>query len=84
MLAENNPNDKPTPICGAYNLPFRMCVTYFRYLFNHPYNTACKVLLKRRRRGASLVVLWLRLCAPNVGGVGSIPGRGTKIPHAMW
>ena len=27
---------------------------------------------------------WLRLCTANAGGVGSIPGLGTKIPHAMW
>ena len=38
--------------------------------------------------GTSLVVQWLRLCAPNAGGLGSIPGWGTrshmqlKIPHA--
>ena len=25
-----------------------------------------------------------RLHAPNGEGVGSIPGRGTKIPHAAW
>ncbi|TEA36880.1 hypothetical protein DBR06_SOUSAS32310013, partial [Sousa chinensis] len=44
----------------------------------------------------SLVVQWLRLHAPNAGGLGSIPGQGTrshmsqlrvrmpqlKIPHA--
>ncbi|TEA33121.1 hypothetical protein DBR06_SOUSAS24310008, partial [Sousa chinensis] len=37
----------------------------------------------------SLVVQWLRLCAPNAGGPGSIPGQGTrsrmlqlKAPHA--
>ncbi|TEA31623.1 hypothetical protein DBR06_SOUSAS7710062, partial [Sousa chinensis] len=36
----------------------------------------------------SLVVQWLRLCAPNAGGPGSIPSQGTrscmpqlKIPH---
>ena len=34
--------------------------------------------------GTSLVVQWLRLHASNAGaGVGSIPGGGTKIPHAM-
>ena len=33
-------------------------------------------------RGTSLVVQWLRLHAPNTGGLGSIPGQGTKIPHA--
>ena len=28
--------------------------------------------------GTSLVVQWLRLHAPNAGGVGLIPGQGTK------
>ena len=32
--------------------------------------------------GTSLVAQWLRLCASNAGGVGSIPGQGTKTPHA--
>jgi hypothetical protein len=32
--------------------------------------------------GTSLVVQWLRLHAPNAGGPVSIPGPGTKIPHA--
>ena len=32
----------------------------------------------------SLEVARLRLCAPNAGGVGSIPGRGTKILYATW
>ena len=27
-------------------------------------------------------VQWLRLPTPNAGGVGSIPGQGTKIQHA--
>ena len=31
--------------------------------------------------GTSLVVQWLRLCASNAGGMDSIPGWGTKIPH---
>ena len=31
--------------------------------------------------GNSLVVQWLRFCASNAGGVGSIPGQETKIPH---
>ena len=29
-----------------------------------------------------MAVQWLRLCAPNAGGMGSIPGRGTKILHS--
>ena len=34
--------------------------------------------------GTSRVILWLRLHASNAGGVGSTPGGGTKIPHAVW
>ena len=30
----------------------------------------------------SLEVQWLRFCASNAGGMGLIPGQGTKIPHA--
>ena len=30
--------------------------------------------------GTSLVVWWLGLCAPNAGGLGSIPGEGIR-PH---
>jgi len=36
----------------------------------------------RASRGTSLVVQWLRLCAPNAGGTGSVLGQGTKISHA--
>ena len=32
--------------------------------------------------GTSLAVQWLRLHASNARGVGSIPGQGTKCPHA--
>ena len=32
--------------------------------------------------GTFLAVQWLRLRTPNAQGTGSIPGRGTKIPHA--
>ena len=27
---------------------------------------------------------WLGLQAAKAGGMGLIPGRGTKIPHATW
>ena len=39
---------------------------------------------QERPLGTSLVVRCLRLRASNAGGEGSIPGRGTKIPHALW
>ena len=40
--------------------------------------------LKKAPTGASLEVQWLRLCASNAGGPGSIPGLEIKIPHAAW
>ena len=33
---------------------------------------------KNASTGTSLVAQWLRLCAPNAGGLGSIPGQGTR------
>ena len=33
--------------------------------------------------GNSLLAQWLGLCASAAGGMGSIPGEGTKIPQAM-
>ena len=37
---------------------------------------------KRHHKGNSLAVQWLGLCASTAGGMGSIPGQGTKIPQA--
>ena len=34
--------------------------------------------------GTSLAVQRLRLTASNAGGIGSIPGQGTKTPYASW
>ena len=39
-------------------------------------------LSREKNEGASLLVQWLRLHATSAGGTGSIPGQGTKIPHA--
>ena len=33
--------------------------------------------ISKEHSGTSLVK-WLRLCAPNAGGLGSIPGQGTR------
>ena len=35
------------------------------------------------RRPCPSVVLWLRLCPPNAGGPGSIPGQRTKSPPQL-
>ena len=32
----------------------------------------------------ALAAQWLKLCAPNTWGTGSIPGQGAKIPDAAW
>ena len=39
--------------------------------------------VKSLTRETSLVVQWLRLCASNPGGVGSVSGQGTRILHAF-
>ena len=41
-----------------------------------------KTPLKTRGGGTSLAIQRLRLGTPNAGGMGSIPGRETNIPHA--
>ena len=37
---------------------------------------------KKKDLGSSLVVQWLRLRTPNAGGLGLIPGQGTR-PHMV-
>ena len=37
-------------------------------------------VVRNNKPGTSLVVQWLRLCAPNAGDSGLIPGQGT-ISH---
>ena len=39
---------------------------------------------RKERAGTSLAVQWLRLYTPNAQGMGSIPGWGTRVPHAAW
>lgn len=39
-------------------------------------------LISKDPLGASLEAQWLRLPASTAGGLGSIPGCETKIPHA--
>ena len=43
-----------------------------------------KSKIKKNYLGSSLVVQWLGLGAFTDVALGSIPGRGTKIPQAMW
>ena len=41
-----------------------------------------RFLQKQAGRGTSLAVQRLRVQAPNAGGIGLIPGQGTRIPQA--
>ena len=44
--------------------------------------TARHAANKNRVLGTSQTVQWFRLCATTAGGLGSIPGQGTKILDA--
>ena len=48
----------------------------------HARRLAEKMALKHSCLGTPLVVQWLKLCSPNAGDAGSVPGQGTTIPHA--
>ena len=61
---------------------------FFIVQLSHPYMTTGKTIALTRRTfvtfirwmtGTSLGVQWIKLCTSNVGGVGSVPGLGTKI-----
>ena len=43
----------------------------------HVENSSLKIV----KTETSLAAHWLRLCTSNAGGVGLIPGWGTKMPH---
>ena len=47
----------------------------------HLLNARCSEDTKGQRLGTSLAVQWLRLCASNAGGTGSIPGQGTTAKN---
>ena len=40
--------------------------------------------LKRRKFWTFLAIQWLRPLASNAGGVGSVLGQGSRIPHTAW
>lgn len=53
-------------------------------LESHFGNQNNKNSAKKHEAGTSLVFQWLELLISNAGGRGSIPGRGTRIPHTAW
>ena len=52
--------------------------------FEVEYKLICLIILSVHTYiGTPLEVLWLRLCNPNAGDMGSISGWGSKGPHAV-
>ena len=58
---------------GYFNTAFLLCGSSSGLQHSKP-----QTLLKEECPGTSLAVQWLRLHAPNAGGMGSIPGQGTR------
>ena len=53
-----------------------MCGYFFRY---EDAKRKKEIFLSSKRKGGNfLLVQWLRLCTANAGGLGSIPGQGTR------
>ena len=74
-------------------VPNQLFILYPYLFFSHLIKPlpSCKQIYQEQNTvpGISLVVQWLRLCVPNAGVLGSIPGQGTrshmlklKIPNA--
>ena len=55
-----------------------------KLLFSNEYKMGSKSIDSSDQVGTSLVVQWLRLRPFTAEGLGSIPGPGTKTPHAAW
>ncbi|KAJ8798631.1 hypothetical protein J1605_016434 [Eschrichtius robustus] len=56
--------------------------TSWRWRLQHSVRRRAQALPSQDSPETSLVIRWLRLYPSNAGGVGSTPGRETKIPHA--
>ena len=75
---------------GDFNLPMNFNLKNNIYgnsqYFLLSFSVNLKLLQKKSITvsGTSLAVQWLRLCTSSIGGIGSIPGQRTKIPHATW
>ena len=56
------------------------CMPYYQIcgFMQQPLQSGCRAIL-----GTSLAVQWLRCWTSTAGGMCSIPGQGTKIPHAL-
>ena len=60
------------------------CLSEFAQIHVHWIHKQKIILMKDKANWTSPVVQWLRLWTPNVGGMGSVPGQGSKILQASW
>ena len=65
-------NNEP---CGIFNLPYSHPSSHYMIITNI---NSPQSQLKTAAWGNFLVVQWLRLHTPNAGGLGLIPGQGTR------
>ena len=77
------PTKRQVPVRAMYKTYFvanMACEGPLRFLFL--FHSTCWVTQSRRIRVLFLAIQWLRLHTANAGGMGFIPGQGTKIPLA--
>ena len=60
------------------------CLALISHIPNGSYPCSLPPTYKSAFAGTLLVVQWLRVRASTAAGMGSIPGWGTKILHAVW
>ena len=68
-------------IRGKPRVPQTHIITFLNFLFKK-WSPRLEVRSKKPKLGTSLAVQWLSHCTSIVRSAGSIPGPGTKIPHA--
>ena len=85
-IAQLSPTLCDPTVCSTPGLPVQHQLPEFTQTHVHGVGHAihhlilCRPLLLQIKlnSGTSLVVRWLSLCGPNAGGLGSIPGQGTR------
>ena len=83
MLGSSWPSSRPAQIAFQVSLLLLSALPVQPSLFiPHPSLPLRKVAFPSNQVGTSLVVQWLRTHTPTAGGMGSISGQGTKVPHA--
>ena len=65
--------------CNEKNKVTDDCILILKIIIKYIENVAiCSKSEINAHPGVSLVVQWVRLCTPNAGGLGSIPGRRNR------